>query len=48
MTRPFSVIIITKEPGSLQERHTRIDTETSFPRLKLLLISLKSFFSGGF
>jgi hypothetical protein len=48
MKRPMSVVIISKNPKTMQETHNRFDAETSFPRLKLLLIFLKAFFTGHF
>lgn len=45
MKRPLSVIIISKDPHTLQETHSRFDAQTSFPRLRLLSIFLKAFFS---
>ncbi|MBI1803296.1 MAG: hypothetical protein HY033_04415 [Ignavibacteriae bacterium] len=45
MKRPLSVIIITKDPKTLQEIHTRFDVQTGFPRLKLISIFLKAIFS---
>ncbi len=48
MKRPFSVIIISKNPKTMQETHNRFDTETRFPRLKLFTIFLRAFFTGHF
>ncbi len=45
MKHPLSVIIISKDPRTLQEVHTRFDVQTGFPRLKLLSIFLKAVFS---
>lgn len=45
MKHPLSVIIITKNKNTGQEIHNRFDALTSFPRLKLISILLKSFFS---
>jgi len=47
MKRPLSVIIITKDPKTLQEIHTRFDVQTNFPRVKLLTLALKLFFGAG-
>ena len=46
MKHPMSVIIITKDPKTLQETHSRFDAETSFPKLKLLSIFFKALFGG--
>jgi hypothetical protein len=48
MKRPLSVIIITKKPNTVQEIHSRFDAQTSFPRLKLISIFLKAFFTEKF
>jgi len=48
MKRPISVIIISKDPKTLQETHNRFDAQTSFPRLKLIFIFLRAFFTGHF
>lgn len=48
MKRPFSVIIISKDPTTQREIHTRFDAQTSFPRLKLFSIFLKALFKGHF
>ena len=45
MKRPLSVVIISKDPKTLQEIHNRFDAQTSFPRLKLFSIFLRAFFS---
>ncbi|MBI5475351.1 MAG: hypothetical protein HY964_01280 [Ignavibacteriales bacterium] len=45
MKHPLSVIIITKNKKTGQEIHNRFDALTSFPRLKLISIFIKSFFS---
>ncbi len=45
MKRPLSVIIITKDPKTQQEVHSRFDAETGFPKLKLISILLKAIFS---
>ena len=45
MKRPLSVIIISHDPATQQETHTRYDAQTGFPRLRLLFIFLKAFFS---
>ena len=47
MKRPLSVIIISKDPATLQETHNRFDMQTSFPRLKLLVLFFKLAFGGG-
>ena len=44
MKQPLSVIIISKDPKTLQEVHTRFDVQTGFPRLKLFSIFLRAFF----
>lgn len=48
MKRPLSVIIITKDPATLRETHNRFDVQTSSPRLSLVSIFLKAFFTGHF
>ncbi|MBI3192847.1 MAG: hypothetical protein HYZ34_00095 [Ignavibacteriae bacterium] len=45
MKRPLSVIIITKNPETMKEIHTRFDVQTNSPRLKLISILLKAVFS---
>ncbi len=45
MKKPLSVIIITKDPKSMRETQNRFDTEASFPRLTLLTVLLKAFFT---
>jgi len=45
MKHPLSVIIVTKDPKTLQEIHNRFDTETALPRLALLFILLRAFFT---
>lgn len=45
MKHPLSVIIVTKDPKTLQEVHNRFDTEAIFPRLALLGILLRAFFT---
>ncbi|HEV8538071.1 MAG TPA: hypothetical protein VGR15_04015 [Bacteroidota bacterium] len=45
MKRPISVLIISKNPKTLQEVRNRFDVLTSFPRLKLFSIFLKAIFS---
>ena len=45
MKRPMSVIVITRDPKSLRETHHRFDVQTGFPKLSLLGIFLKAFFS---
>ena len=46
MKHPLSVIIVTKDPKTLQEVHNRFDTQTAFPRLALIGIFLRAFFTG--
>jgi hypothetical protein len=48
MKRPLSVVIISKNPKTMQETHNRFDTQTSFPRVRLFFIFLKAFFTGHF
>jgi len=48
MKRPFSVVIITKDPKTQQEIHNRFDTQTGFPRLKLITIVLRAIFTSHF
>jgi hypothetical protein len=48
MKRPMSVMIISKDPKTMQETHQRFDAETRFPRLKLFLILLKALVTGHF
>ncbi len=45
MKQPISVIIITREKKTSREIHNRYDAQTSFPRLKLLFITLRAMFS---
>ena len=45
MKRPISVVIISKNPKTMQEVHNRFDVQTSFPRLRLFSIFLKALFS---
>jgi len=45
MKRPLAVIIITKDPKTEQEIHNRFDVETRFPRIRIVLIALRAFFS---
>ena len=45
MKRPLSVVIISKDPKTLQEVHNRFDAQTNFPRLKLLFIFFKVLFT---
>jgi hypothetical protein len=45
MKRPLTVVIITKDPKTLQETHNRFDAVTGFPRLRLLTIFFRAFFS---
>ena len=45
MKHPLSVIIISKDRKTSREIHNRFDAETSFPRLRLLTICLRAFFS---
>ncbi len=47
MMKPLSVIIITKDPKSDKEIHYRFDSLTSYPRLELIKILLKSLFTIG-
>jgi hypothetical protein len=46
MKHPLSVIIITKDPDTKREVHRRYDSQTAFPRLKLLAILLKAILAG--
>ena len=48
MKTPISVIIITKDPKTMQEVHNRYDGETGFPRLRLLSVFLRAFFTARF
>ena len=41
----MSVIIISKDPKTLKETHTRFDVQTAFPRLRLLAIFVRAIFS---
>jgi hypothetical protein len=45
MKRPLSVVIITRDPKTQREVHTRYDAQTRFPRLRLIPIFFRSFFS---
>ncbi len=45
MKHPLSVIIITRDPKTQREVHTRYDAQTRFPRFRLMLIFFRSFFS---
>jgi len=45
MKHPLSVIIITRDRKTQQEVHNRFDVQTGFPRLKLISIFFKAFFS---
>lgn len=45
MKRPLSVVIISKDPKTMQEVRNRFDVQTNFPRLKLFSIFLKAIFS---
>jgi hypothetical protein len=45
MKRPLSVIIVTRDPATQREVHNRFDVETGFPRLRLVVIFFKAFFS---
>lgn len=47
MKRPFSVVIIEKDPAAQRETQVRYDTTTSMPRLKLFAIWLKYLLTGG-
>lgn len=46
MKRPISVVIISKNPHTMQETHNRFDALTSFPRLRLFVIFLKALVTG--
>ncbi|MFI5251531.1 MAG: hypothetical protein ACHQQQ_03770 [Bacteroidota bacterium] len=48
MKHPLAVVIISKDPETQREIHTRFDAVTSFPRLKLLTIFIKALFKGKF
>ncbi len=48
MKQPFAVVIISKDRETQREIHTRFDSMTSFPRLKLLSICIKALFKGKF
>jgi hypothetical protein len=45
MKRPLSIIVITKDPKTMQEVHTRYDAQTGFPRFRLVLWFVRAFFS---
>ncbi len=45
MKRPLSVTIVTKNPSTQREVHNRYDVETGFPRLRLVFIFFRAFFS---
>jgi hypothetical protein len=45
MKRPLSVLVITKDMKTQQEVHNRFDVLTRFPRLRLIGICIRAFFS---
>mgnify|MGYP001285115490 CR=1 FL=1 len=45
MKRPISVAIILKDPKTEKEIHYQYDIVTSFPRIGLIKILLKSMFN---
>lgn len=44
MKRPLSIIIISRDPKTQQETHTRYDSFTRFPRLTMLGVMLRALF----
>ena len=45
MKLPLSVIVISRDSKTRQEVHSRYDTVTGFPRLKILLLAVRAAFS---
>lgn len=45
MKRPLSVTIVTRDKRTDREIHNRFDVVTSFPRLKLISIVIRAWFS---
>ena len=45
MKRPLSLIVITKDPKTMQEVQTRFDAQTGFPRWQLARWFFRAFFT---